>query len=165
MHSSVEPPCPYFMEQWRHTSLTLNLKKWCIFPCALRLGKKISEKHQIVYQCSKKKSWNKIEFPRFRPVLVAPQIDIRLFKEIRTAARKSTFLFKGTGRNADRCFDIFLKSMVASQTRQVSLQLHTGRSLLNNRNLNQVTICSIMTNTNVMTAYGKRKTHKIIFYR
>lgn len=71
------------------------------------------------------KYWNEIEFPRFRPVLVEPQIDIRLFKEIRTAARKSIFLFKDTDRNSDRCFDIFLK-INGSLPDQVSLQLHTS---------------------------------------
>lgn len=57
--------------------------------------------------------------------LVEPQIDIRLFKEIRSGARKSIFLFKGTDRNSDRCFDIFLK-INGSLPDQVSLQLHTS---------------------------------------
>lgn len=72
------------------------------------------------------KYWNKIEFPRFRPVLVASQIDRSPCKEIRTAARKSIFLFEGTDRNSDGCFDIFLK-ISGSLPDQVSSQLHTGR--------------------------------------
>lgn len=93
MHSSVDPSYPYFMEQWRHTSLTLNLKKGCIFSLCTEIRQEDKRKASKCPSMQWEKYWNKIEFPRFRPVLVAPQIDISLFKEIRTAARKSIFFF------------------------------------------------------------------------
>lgn len=78
VHSSVETSCAYFMEQQRHTSLTFSSNKWCILPCELRLGKKISEKASKCLSMQWAKYWNKIEFPRFRPILIAPQMDINL---------------------------------------------------------------------------------------
>lgn len=142
----------------------LKLKEMVHFSLCTEIGQEDKWKASKCLSMQWEKYWNKIEFPRFRPVLVAPQIDRSPCKEIRTAARKSIFLFEGTDRNSDGCFDIFLK-ISGSLPDQVSSQLHTGRSLLNGRNLNQETICSIMINTNVMIAYGKRKIHKIIFYR
>lgn len=129
VHVSIEPSYPYFMEQWRHFP-DLKLKEMVHFSLWTEIRQENKWKASKCLSMQWEKYWNKIEFPRLRPVLVAPQIDIRLFKEIRTVARKSIFLFKSTDRNSDRCFDIFLK-INGSLPDQVSLQLHTGRSFLN----------------------------------
>lgn len=100
---------PLFHGAVEKHSPDLELKEMMHFPLCTEIKQEDMRKASKCLSMQWEKYWNKIEFPRFRPVLMALQIDIRPFKELRTAARKSISLFKGKDRNSDRCFDIFLK--------------------------------------------------------